>query len=150
MSQFLVQMVYVHLKNAENPPLNVQRLTRKDILNINVLTRRNLETRLALIRTPGKAFQKASVIVMRANYPNGYILKEFFNVLDNDLKYAKWIDIKLPGATEDLNLGKVHLQTKYPTTLGQDLGQWINDLLEIQVHAKEYKDAEEYKLLAHK
>ena len=79
--------------------------------------------------------------------------------MDED-REAKRIDIKLPKAKQDLNLGKVHLQLKYPTqikmkankmeglrkirpALGPALGQWIDDLVEMQVNAKDYKDDEE-------
>ena len=85
------------MRYAENPPLNVQKFKREDILNINILTRKNLKKRCTLIRRHQNAFQKASVIVMRANYPNGYILKESFKILDED-REAKWIDIISPKA----------------------------------------------------
>ena len=100
----------------KNPHLNVQKLTRQDILNINILTQNNLKKICTLIRRHQNAFQKASVIVMRANYPNGYILKESFKIMDED-REAKWIDIKLPRAKQDLNLGKVLLQLKFPTQM---------------------------------
>ena len=73
-----------------------------------------LKSRVALIRVEGKAFQQASVIVMRAKYPNGYILKESFEVLD---VAGKFINVKLPGAKGDLNLGKDALKSKYPTQI---------------------------------
>ena len=112
-----------------------------------------------MIRRHKSAFQKASVIVMRANYPNGYILKESFKIRDKDDE-AKWININLPGAKQDLNLGQVHLQIKYATqikmkankmeglqkirlSLGADAERWIDDLVAEQVHAKDYKDDEE-------
>ena len=51
---------------------------------------------------------------MWAKYPNGYILKESFEVLDED---GTFINVKLPGAKGDLNLGKVALKPKYPTQI---------------------------------
>ena len=53
---------------------------------------------------------------MREKYPNGYILKQSFKIMDED-KEAVWIDVNLPGAMQDLNLGWVQLQLKYPTQI---------------------------------
>ena len=95
------------------------------------------------------------MIVIREKYPNGYILKESFKIRDKDDE-AKWININLPGAMQDLNLGRVQLQLKYPTqiklkknkmeglqkiqpTLG-DQGRWIDDLVAEQAYARDYKD----------
>ena len=114
---------------------------------------KKLKSRVALIISEGKAFQQASVIVMRANFPKGYILKESFEVLD---VAGKCINVKLPGAEGDLNLGKVALKPKYPTQMVMKArkldgfkknrlalghaGDWIDALVEMQVRAKEYND----------
>ena len=80
---------------------------------------------------------------MRANYPNGYILKEYFKIMDEDNE-AQWINISLPRAKQVLNLGIIHLALKYPTqikmkankieglrkirpALGEESRQWIDD-----------------------
>ena len=147
-----------HLKHAEQDPLNVQRLEKKEIYNINVLTRKGVEKRCALIRRHGNSFQKASVIVMRKAWPNGYILKESFKIMDEDKEAVK-INVNLPTAKQNLNLGRIQLQPKYPTqiklkknkmdglqkvrlTLG-DQGRWIDDLFAEQAYARDYKDDEE-------
>ena len=96
---------------------------------------------------------------MREKYPNGYILKVSFKIMDED-KEAVWIDVNLPGAMQDLNLGRVQLQLKYPTqiklknnkmeglrkirpSLGEEPGRWIDDLVAEQAYARDYKDDEE-------
>ena len=92
---------------------------------------------------------------MREKYPNGYILKESFKIMDEEKK-AVWIDVNLPEAMQNLDLGRIRLQPKYPTqiklkknkmeglqkiqpTLG-DQGRWIDDLVAEQAYARDYKD----------
>ena len=111
-----------------------------------------------MIRAHGNSFQKASVIVMRKAWPNGYILKESFKVMDEDKEAVK-INANLPTAKQNLNLGRIVLQPKYPTqiklkknkmeglqkirpTLG-DQGRWIDDLVAEQAYARDYKDDDE-------
>ena len=95
---------------------------------------------------------------MRKAWPNGYILKDSFNVMDN-AKEAVKVYVNLPGAKENLNLGLVKLTPKYPTQIKLkknkieglqkirptllDRGRWIDDLFKEQVYAKEYKDDDE-------
>ena len=93
-----------HLTHAERDPLYVQRLKREEIYNINVLTRKDVQKRSVLVRSHGNSFQKASVIVMRPAWPNGYILKDSFKVMD-EAKEAVKVYVNLPGAKQNLNLG---------------------------------------------
>ena len=88
---------------------------------------------------------------MKTKYPNGYILKKNFEEKDRD---GTTIDVNLPQATENLNLGKITFEQKYPQQRKlqpaklEDLkkmrpslylqGGWIEDLVEDQVNAKEY------------
>ena len=146
------------LKHAEIEPLNIQRLEKKHIYNINVLTRKSVRKRVALVRAHGNSFQKASVIVMRKAWPDGYILKDSFNVMD-EAKEAVKVCVNLPGAKKTLNLGQVHLTPKYQTQIKLkknkieglqkirqtllDRGRWIDDLLKNQAYARDYKDDEE-------
>ena len=145
-----------HLTHAERDPLNVQRLKREEIYNINVLTTKDVQKRNVLVRTHGNSFQKASVIVMRPAWPNGYILKDSFKVMD---KEAEKINVNLPGAKQNLNLGLVKLQPKYSTQIKlkpnkikglqkvretmAERGRWIDDVFKEQEYAREYKDNEE-------
>ena len=144
------------LVHAEKEPLNVQRLEKKEIYNINVLANKKVQKRVVLVRKHGNSFQKASVIVMRKAWPNGYILKDSFHDLDDE---AVKVLVNLPGAKENLNLGRVKLSPKYPTQIKlkqnkidglQKIrptllhrGRWLDDLFKEQVYAKEYKDDEE-------
>ena len=144
------------LVHAEKEPLNVQRLEKKEIYNINVLANKKVQKRVVLVRKHGNSFQKASVIVMRKAWPNGYILKDSFHDLDDE---AVKVLVNLPGAKENLNLGRVKLSTKYPTQIKlkqnkidglQKIrptllhrGRWLDDLFKEQVYAKEYKDDDE-------
>ena len=81
---------------------------------------------MALVRSKGKSFQKASVIVLRRKFPNGYILKEDVTQLD---KNGKWINIQTP---EDLKKGK-----ELNVSLA---GNWIPALIEMQKDAEDYNE----------
>ena len=87
---------------------------------------------------------------MKTSCKNGYILKKNFAEKDED---GTTIDVNLPHAKEDLNLGKITFEQKYPQQRKlqpaklEDLkkmcpslylqGGWIDDLVEDQVNAKE-------------
>ena len=43
---------------------------------------------------------------MRPAWPNGYILKDSFKVKDDDKEAVK-VSVNLPGAKQNLNLGRV-------------------------------------------
>ena len=61
------------IRTAEDENLNVVKLERNEIFNLDVFTEKDLEKRVALIRKEkNKAFSTASIIVMRWNAPNGY------------------------------------------------------------------------------
>ena len=72
----------------------VYKLKRSEILNIDVLNTIEKEKRgLYVTPTKGRIFQTASVIVMKASCPDGYILKQNFEERDEQGKY---IDVSLP------------------------------------------------------
>ena len=146
----LVSFISNSIKNG----LQVEKLDRKDIYKISVLTTKNKEDRVALIRkTEGKKFQKASVIVVRASYPDGYIIKDHINQKDDD---ATFVNLTLPNSTEHLDFSKIVLKPKYLRqikidtkklddlkTMSADLGEsgeWITELEQQQINALDYKD----------
>ena len=114
---------------------------------------------MALVRSKGKSFQKASVIVLRRKFPNGYILKEDVTQLD---KNGKWINIQTPEdlkKEKQLDFSAIALQPKYPTQIKlkkkkidsfkkmreslPQAGDWIPDLIETQKTAQEYNEDDE-------
>ena len=137
-----------HIREARNKPFKVYNLERNEIFNLDIFTEKNLEKRVALIRTikdDPKAFSSASIIVIAANEKNGYRLKKTFDETD---KQAVFIKVQLPKAKEVLNLGTVELKLKYPQEIKlnpdklDDLksmreslsvgGRWIEELDERQ------------------
>ena len=69
-------------------------MAREDIFDLDVFTEESLDKRVAKIRREeGGAFSKAALIVMRARYPNGYLLKQTFDQADKD---ATFVDVQLP------------------------------------------------------
>ena len=70
---------------------------------------------MALIRSEGKTFQQASIIVLRYRHPNGYVLKKNVTELDKD---GKSINIQTPDDKTNgvrLDFSKITLKPKYPT-----------------------------------
>ena len=137
-----------HMREARKKPFKVYNLERNEIFNLDVFTEKDLEKRVALIRTikdDPKAFSTASIIVMKANRENGYELKKTFDETDNQAVFVK---VQLPKATDKLNLGTVDLELKYPQeiklnsdkmddlkTMRENLfegGRWIDELDERQ------------------
>ena len=101
-----------YIKTTQHPICNVFPLKREEIQNINVLTVKDLTKRVALIRTVGgKAFQSACIIVLRTAFPDGYLLKKYFDDTDDN---TPTIDDNLPKAEPDsLYLGKITFEQKY-------------------------------------
>ena len=85
------------IKNARNGPkgnFKVHKLERSEILNIDVLNTTEKEKRVLYVRpTKGRIFQTASVIVMKASCPDGYILTQKFE--END-EQGKYVHVALP------------------------------------------------------
>ena len=140
-----------HLKELINKctskKYSVEKLTREDIKNIDVLVTKCPKDRVALIRsTMGKQFQTASCIVLRISCRDGYILKKTLQTGDEE---GTFIDCKLPN-TEDnsFDLSRVELLCKYDgqikltpeklddlRSMGSDLGAggaWIDELISVQ------------------
>ena len=136
------------IKEARKPAFKVSKLERNDIFNVDIFTETDCKKRVAKIRTSTenpKAFSSSSVIVLRERYPNGYILKANFDEKDEQ---GEFINVQLPRAQGDLDLGKISLEPKYLeqiklcpnklkdlTTMSHVLrsgGQWIKDLIAIQ------------------
>ena len=103
-----------HMREAKSKPYKVYNLERNEIFYLDVFTEKDLEKRVALIRTikdNPKAFSTASIIVIAANTKNGYKLKKTFNETDHQAAFVK---VQLPYTTDNLNLGTVELELKYP------------------------------------
>ena len=137
-----------HMREARNKPYKVYNLERNEIFNLDVFTEKDKDKRVALIRTIKdipKAFSTASIIVIAANTKNGYKLKKSFDETDHQAAFVK---VQLPHTTDDLNLGTVELELKYPKQIKlnsdkmDDLksmrdnlsegGRWIEELDETQ------------------
>ena len=69
----LVQMIRT---SREKSDLNVTKLSRDEIFNLDVFTEKDKDSRIALIRSEkGKAFSTSSIIVLKKSVNNGYLLK---------------------------------------------------------------------------
>ena len=151
-----------HLKELINQctyrKYNVEKLTREDIKNIDVLVSKCPKERVALIRTShGKKFQTASCIVLRISCRDGYILKDTLETGDTE---GFFIDCKLPNTKDNsFDLSTVELVCKYDSqiklapekladlrSMGSDLGAggaWIDQLIRDQQEiAAEYPQDE--------
>ena len=116
----------------------------QDILNFETIISQKLAYKK---RVEGKAFQTAAQIVVTSDYPQGYILKSSYNMLDiNGLK-VKAVHHKV--SENDFDLSKVVLTPKYPQEwkidkaklkdleylkqyMSEAEGSWIKDLIEQQ------------------
>ena len=149
---------YIQLTQRSKTPC-VFSLPRTEILDITVLTVTDATERVALIRRYGDSFQKASVIVMRKGFNNGYLLKKDFNDKDEN---SIFIEVNPPNADEGFDLGRVEFRIKYPqpkklkkeklddlikmrASLGVN-GDWIDVLVEEQNNADTFTDQEEHSL----
>ena len=147
---------YIQLTQKSTTPC-VFPLKRTEIQDISVLTITDINKRVALVRKYGDSFQKASVIVMRRGFNDGYLLKKDFKGNDED---AIFVEANVPG--EELDLGKVEFRMKYPQpkkltkeklddlkkmrpSLGVN-GKWIDVLVEEQANANTFTDIEEHSL----
>ena len=82
----------IELASRKNGKKNiVYRMKREDFLNIEVfVTRNTTKNRLSHIRpTKDKEFQQATQLVMDKSFRNGYIIKNAFNMADEDGKKLK-------------------------------------------------------------
>merc|ERR1712240_151613 len=88
---------YIQLTQKTTTPC-VFPLKRTEIQDITVLTITDTKKRVALIRRYGDSFQKASVIVMRKGFNDGYLLKKDFNDKDED---SNFVEVNPPNADEE-------------------------------------------------
>merc|ERR1712240_232622 len=88
----------------------MDRITYNDVLHVETLTQINPKTRHVLIRkTKDKIFQKAAIIMVKDSSPNGYFMKNGFQMCDDK---ATFMDCKTPemkNNNQTLNLGAVVL-----------------------------------------
>ena len=88
---------------------------------METLTQTNINTRHVLMRkTKEKEFQKAAIIMVKDSEPNGYFLKNDFQMCDDK---ATFMDCRTPDMkkkNQTLNLGNVVLGQKYKHQLLMD------------------------------
>ena len=120
-------------RNNDKGNFKVHKLERSEVLNIEALrfpTKKG-EKLVQVKPTKGKKFQTASVIVMKASCPDGYILKQNFEERDEQGTYID-VAIEAPEGQEQipLDLGKVTLEPKYPSELklAQDKLEHLNTM----------------------
>ena len=143
----LVQMIRT---SREKSDLNVTKISRDEIFNLDVFTEKDKDSRIALIRSEkGKAFSTSSIIVLKKSVNNGYLLKKKFEETDEQ---AVFIDVQLPRVTDNLDLSTFELETKYKEDIKLDAkklenlktmsyalgpaGKWIHTLLDTQSKLK--------------
>ena len=97
-------------RSSGREAFNVTEMQREDIFNLDVFTETSTDQRVVKIRSQDKAFSNASLIVLKAGVPNGYLLKKTFEEPD---EVSKFIDVQLPKVTENLDLGLIELEPKY-------------------------------------
>merc|ERR1711954_515668 len=97
------------------------RIRYNDVLHVETLTQTNINTRHVLMRkTKEKVFQKAAIIMVKESEPNGYFLKNDFQMCDDK---ATFMDCRTPDMKKKnliLNLGNVALGQKYKHQLLMD------------------------------
>ena len=75
-------------------PYKTHRIRYNDVLHVETLTQTNINTRHVLMRkTKEKEFQKAAIIMVKDSEPNGYFLKNDFQMCDDK---ATFIDCRTP------------------------------------------------------
>ena len=100
------------ISNKKQGEIPVYRMKKEDFLNIEVFVTKKKSTRMAHIKaTTGKVFQRATQIVVKKDLPNGYILKNSFNIAD---ECGNLIVVTPPKMDDiDFDLSDVILKPKY-------------------------------------
>ena len=88
---------------------------------METLTQTNINTRHVLMRkTKEKEFQKAAIIMVKDSEPNGYFLKNDFQMCDAKAKFMDCRTPEMKKNNQTLNLGNVELGKKYKHQLLMD------------------------------
>ena len=88
---------------------------------METLTQTNINTRHVLMRkTKEKEFQKAAIIMVKDSEPNGYFLKNDFQMCDDKATFMDCRTPEMKKKNQTLNLGNVELGKKYKHQLLMD------------------------------
>ena len=118
-------------------------MEREDFLDIEIMLKSQIATRRPVL---AKAFQTAAQIIVTSDYPQGYILKDKYDLDDKDGK--KVSVVHHTNKNKKFDLGQVDLPHKYPQERILDnlkvkdlqnlmmfmgeAGGWIKDLVDRQ------------------
>ena len=81
-------------KTQATETYKTHRIRYNDVLHVETLTQTNINTRHVLMRkTKEKEFQKAAIIMVKESEPNGYFLKNDFQMCDDK---ATFMDCRTP------------------------------------------------------
>merc|ERR1711872_1092721 len=89
--------------------------------HVETLTQTNINTSHVLMRkTKDKVFQKAAIIMVKDSEPNGYFLKNDFQMCDDKATFMDYRTPDIKKKNQTLNLGNVALGQKYKHQLLMD------------------------------
>ena len=101
-------------KTQAKETYKTHRIRYNDVLHVETLTQTNIDTRHVLMRkTKEKEFQKAAIIMVKDSEPNGYFLKNDFQMCDDKAKFMDCRTPEMKKENQTLNLGNVELGQKY-------------------------------------
>ena len=108
-------------KTQAKETYKTHRIRYNDVLHVETLTQTNINTRHVLMRkTKEKEFQKAAIIMVKDSNPNGYFLKNDFQMCDAKAKFMDCRTPEMKKNNQTLNLGNVELGKKYKHQLLMD------------------------------
>merc|ERR1712240_70166 len=97
------------------------RIRYNDVLHVETLTQTNINTRHVLMRkAKDKVFQKAAIIMVKESEPNGYFLKNDFQMCEDKAAFTDCRTLEMKKKKQTLNLGNVVLGQKYKHQLLMD------------------------------
>ena len=108
-------------KTQAKETYKTHRIKYNDVLHVETLTQTDINTRHVLMRkTKEKEFQKAAIIMVKDSNPNGYFLKNDFQMCDAKAKFMDCRTPEMKKNNQTLNLGNVELGKKYKHQLLMD------------------------------
>ena len=84
-------------------------MTKEDFLDFEIFITKKIATRRPV---KGKAFQKASQIILRHDYPQSYLLKKDYNLPDSAGEQINVVPYRV--SVDSFDLSSVDLPLKYP------------------------------------
>ena len=101
-------------KTQAKETYKTHRIRYNDVLHVETLTQTDIDTRHVLMRkTKDKEFQKAAIIMVKDSEPNGYFLKNDFQMCDDKATFMDCRTPEMKKENQTLNLGNVALGQKY-------------------------------------